>query len=57
MQNLEFELYITFNSEKCWALFENLVRFMNYEKLFNGVKTDNEDEEQTDKVLIDDCFR
>ena len=55
---MEFELHITFNPEKCWALFENLVRFSKYERIYSESKTENEDdEEQTDKVKIDDCFR
>jgi hypothetical protein len=32
--NLEFELEVSFNANKCWALFENMVRSKKYPKCY-----------------------
>ena len=59
LPNLEFELEINFNSSRCWALYENLVRYQKFDKVYpekvkeKALMMNN----QNDKVTIDDCFR
>lgn len=55
-QNLEFELEVTFNGNKCWAAYENLQRFQPLDKsISSGVE--RQTPPQNDKVTIGDCFR
>lgn len=32
--NLEFELKITFNTNKCWALYDNLKKFKKFAYIY-----------------------
>jgi ubiquitin carboxyl-terminal hydrolase 4/11/15 len=59
MPNLEFELEISFNAKKCWALYENLVRYLSFNKVFPDKLKDCAYlmNNQTDRVTIDDCFK
>ena len=54
--NLEFELLISFNPNKCWALYEILFRSRFYDRVYPH-KARQQQQFQNDKVMIDDCFR